>query len=101
MQVILYDCTDHLNPKWRGCTLRVIDDCGAIVLQGQVYGNSRRLGERIAAGFGVELKYVGPSPVRAAGDRVEVPPVLVAEAVVVHGPVQDVVAGVRNDGWLF
>jgi hypothetical protein len=54
----------------------VLDDSGLMVLQGQVYGNARELGERIAAGFGLELQYVGPpSPVPAAVDLVEVPPV--------------------------
>lgn len=101
MNVVLYDCRDHLNPQWRGCTLRVLDEGGAILLQGQVYGNARELGERIAAGLGAELKYVGPpSPVSAAGDGVDAPPVLVADVVVVHGPAEDL-AGARQEGWLF
>lgn len=99
MRAILYDCRDHPAAQYRGVTLRLIDDDGHMVLQGQVLTNDGRdLAQRIAAGLGAELTFVGPpeSPVSAPGDHVEVPPVIVAKSVVVHGP-----ADGPDAGWLF
>jgi hypothetical protein len=115
MRAVLYDCTDHPDMRYRNSTLRVLDERGVVLLQGQVYGAGRGLCERIAAGLGVELQYVGPpdpaSPVPAAGD--ELPPVL--RAVKANGGVgvsadpaaAECAAPValanvkRNSGWLF
>jgi hypothetical protein len=92
MRAILYDCSDHLDPRYRGVTLRLMDDDGRTVMQGQVLTNDGRdLAQRIAAGLGAELTYVGP-----ANSTPVPPPVIVAKAVVVHAPAKS-----TNDGWLF
>lgn len=99
MRAILYDCSDHPNAQYRGVTLRLIDDAGRMVLQGQVLTNDGRdLAQRIAAGLGAELIFVGPpkSPVSAPVDRAEFPMIIVAKSVVVHGPADE-----PDAGWLF
>jgi len=61
MHAILYDCRDHKNEKWAGCTLRLFDDDGDLSLQAQVMdADPRGLCERIAAGLNVRLTVVGP-----------------------------------------
>lgn len=66
MRVILTDLTDHPNPELRGHVLRVLDNTNCLVLQGNMYGrNGRECCERIAAGLGVALEYVG-RPARGA-----------------------------------
>jgi hypothetical protein len=100
MRAILYDCSDHPNPRYRGCTFRILDDVGGIMLQAQVYIAARKTCEKIASGLGLELQYVGPqqlqAPVAAPVDRDEFPPVSVAKLVVMHGPAEG-----PDAGWLF
>lgn len=118
MRAILYDCSDHPNAQYRGVTLRLVDDDGRMVLQGQVLTNDGRdLAQRIATGLGAELTFVGPpkSPVSpqvlvakcphgglgddsncGCKDRSKFPPAIVAKAVVVHGPAEG-----PDAGWLF
>jgi hypothetical protein len=74
MKAVLYDCSDHPNPRWRGCTFRILDDAGGVLLQASVQVSARAVCERIAAGLGLGLTYVGPpdpgSRVSAAVDRI-------------------------------
>lgn len=86
MKAVLYDCSDHPNPRWRGCTFRILDDAGGVLLQASVSVSARAVCERIAAGLGLGLMYVGPPDpgprVSAAVDGKPITGTVDAEAVV-------------------
>ena len=63
MKIVVFDCTDHPETRYRGVTLRMFEGSDMLLQGALLAADPRAFGESLARQLGAEYVFVGPSTV--------------------------------------